>query len=292
MTTVAHIVSNDGVISLMLDGQSHSVNDEHPNYEGIKQALREKDYPGLRSLIDIPKALTQFASAGKVEVSGGEVLYGGKPLHNTITTRILELMDGGFPFKPMLRFLENLMENPSSQSVSELYDFLQNRNLPITEDGCFLAYKGTRSDGTDVYTGEVDNSVDAVIEMPRNKVDDNRSNTCSFGYHVGAMEYVSGYCTERVIIVKVNPRDAVSVPTDHSAQKLRVCRYEVLDLYQGELAGPLYMADGSEWDDDEWGEVTDDEYDEYEDEAEYSQAADGHFYHSRRDASGRFVNKS
>lgn len=264
MNTVAHIVSNDGVISLMLDNQSYSVNDEHPNYEGIIESLREKDWDTLRSLIDIPKALTQFASNGKIEVKGGEVLYNGTVIHNTITTRVLELMSGGFPFEPMLRFLENLMENPSSQSVCELYDFLQNRNLPITEDGHFLAYKGTRANEYDVYSGKVHNKIGAVIEMPRNKVDDNRTNTCSFGYHVGAMEYVDTYCRDRVIICKVNPRDAVSVPTDHSAQKLRVCRYEVLALYEGELdAGPLYHSDGSEWDKKEnWGHDIEIDFDE------------------------------
>jgi hypothetical protein len=38
-----------------------------------------------------------------------------------------------------------------------------------------------------------------------------------------------------VVIVKVNPRDAVSVPIDHSAQKLRVCRYEVVGVYDRPL---------------------------------------------------------
>jgi hypothetical protein len=289
--TVASIVSHDGVIAVILDGKSYSINGEHPHYENIKKALRQEDVVALRRLVDIPKALTQFAGAGgKVEVKGGEILYDGTPVHSSLTNRILELMNGGFPFKPMLKFLNNLMDNPSSQSVKELYGFLQHRNLPITEDGCFLAYKGTRADEYDQYTGKVHNKVGATIEMPRNQVDDRREHTCSFGYHVGTMEYVDWYCRARVIIVKVNPRDAVSVPTDHSAQKLRVCRYEILGLYEGNLdAGPLYKSDGSEWDSENWG--LDDIEVDVEDEVDYSQAPDGHYYHSKRDASGRFTNR-
>jgi len=96
-------------------------------------------------------------------------------------------------------------------------------------------YKGIRSDWTDKYSGKIDNSIGKTIKFPRNKVDDNRENQCSWGLHVGSLDYVVDYCTERVVLVKVNPRDVVSVPKDHDAQKCRVCEYTVLSEYDGEL---------------------------------------------------------
>ena len=316
---VASIVSNSGVITLMYNGSNYTIGTEHRNYEKIKEALALEEYDNLADLVDAGRGIAKF-SQGKVQVVDGEVLYQGEPVHNVVTDRLLSLMENGFPFKPLARFLENLMENPSARAVSELYDFLQNKNLPITEDGCFLAYKGTRADGYDRYSGTILNEVGQVIEIPRNKVDDDRAHECSYGLHVGAMEYVKWYCTDRVIIVKVNPKDCVSVPRDHNAQKLRVCRYEVLSLYEGDLTEPLYDAEGQKWDHDAWekgypedwndvdfeddedwdDEDWDDEEWENDDLSDdldvdvhgYGRKPDGSLYHNVRDSSGKFSKKS
>ena len=317
MSRIASIVSNDGTITLMLDGSPYTIGTEHPNYLSIKESLRDSDADTLLTLVDIPKSVKAFAN-GVCEVRDGVIYYEGNPLHNNLTNRILTLMNEGFPFEPMLRFLENLMSNPSARAVNELYDFLEHKNLPITEDGCFLAYKGTRSDGKDKYSGKIDNSVGRVVEIPRNQVDDDRAHECSFGLHVGTMGYVRWYCTERVIVVKVNPKDCVSVPRDHNAQKLRVCRYEVLGLYEGDLDAPVYNSDGSTWEpneDEEMDEelyidddledeyyfghvgIPDDEEDDYtyddseEEEEDYGVKPSGHRYWQHRDSTGKFSPK-
>ena len=66
--------------------------------------------------------------------------------------------------------------------------------------------------------------------------------------HVGSLEYVRdfacGYGTEngdRIVIVKCNPKDVVSVPHDCNFQKVRTARYEVLGEYTGPL--PEYVCD-------------------------------------------------
>jgi hypothetical protein len=166
------------------------------------------------------------------------------------------------------------MENPSMQSQKELYDFLEHELLPITEDGCFLAYKAVRSDFMDKYAGKFDNHVGKVCEMQRAKVDDNRSVGCSQGLHAGALNYVAGYGSvdagDRIVIVKIHPRDVVSVPSDCNHEKLRTCRYEVVGEYQGELLKPLYK---SEFDEDSYYDEEESLYDEY-DEAYWDQYDD------------------
>jgi hypothetical protein len=282
---IATIISNTGVITLILDGNSYLIDRTHPNYSAIKDALVIQDADSLISLVDIPKAISSYAK-GKVEVIDGEVLYDGKTLHNTLTERILALMNEGFPFEGMLKFLENLMENPSYRAVNEFYEFLDHKGLPITEDGHALMYKGIREDWTDKKTGTIDNSIGQSPEMPRNQVDDNREHHCASGFHGGCLEYVRGYCTERVIIIKVNPRDIVSVPSDHDAQKVRFCKYEVLREYTGKIHQELpdagYQADGNEYtppptdfdyrdydeDEDDW----ESECDDYEDDCDYCEA--------------------
>jgi hypothetical protein len=143
------------------------------------------------------------------------------------------------------------------QSQKELYDFLEHEHLPITEDGHFLAYKAVRSDFMDKYRGIFDNHVGNICEMTRSKVDDDRGRGCSNGLHAGALNYVAGYgsveSNDKIVIVKINPADVVSVPSDCNYEKLRTCRYEVAGEYAGELLKPLYKADfgQDDYEDDE-----------------------------------------
>ena len=244
--SISFIVTQSGTINAVVKGKAYSVAIDHPSYNDIKQALLDGDEDKFTVLTDIPQSVEDFA-LGNVEIKNGVVNYKGQEIHNTITKRILAMMRMRFPFEPMLRFLENMMDNPSKRAVDELYSFLDNRHLPITEDGCFLAYKSVSSDFKDWWTRAIDNSVGATPEMPRNQVDDDRESHCSDGLHVGAMEYVGGYHGDQghTIIVKVNPKDAVSVPNDEQFTKMRVCKYEVVSIYEGDLTKVLYTEDGT-----------------------------------------------
>ena len=161
------------------------------------------------------------------------------------TDRILDMIDQGFPFEPMLNFLDNLSQNPSDKAIVELFDFMQNKHLPITSDGNFLAYKAVASDFKDIYSGSLDNSVGKTVEVSRSSVNSNRDSHCAAGLHVGAIDYASSYGGidiknksddgdgggNQLVICKVNPMDVVSVPSDSRFQKLRCCKYEVVSLF-------------------------------------------------------------
>ena len=185
-------------------------------------------------------------------------------------------MREGLPFEPLTKLFDNLMKNISYQTRTQLYDFLEHKNLPITEDGCFLAYKAVNSNYMDKYTGTMNNSVGETVSIDRGKVDDNRDKGCSAGLHCGALDYVRDYGSEdsgdHIMIVKVNPMDAVSVPHDCQHQKLRVCQYEVVAEmeWSDQLRKPLYSSDGQEYQsfvqdeyDDEWVDEDWDDADEH-----------------------------
>jgi len=255
----------DGNLTLILNNKAHQVLPDHINYRLIMENLHNASEEELVKLVDIETAVASF-SDGRVEVKNGKVLYDGEQVHGAISKRILEFMSKGLPFEPLVKFLNNLMENPSMQSQQELYDFLEHQYLPITEDGHFLAYKAVRNDFMDKYAGKFRNKVGDVCEMTRAKVDDNRSVGCSQGLHAGALNYVAGYGSldagDKIVIVKINPKDVVSVPNDCNCEKLRTCRYEVVGEYQGELLKPLYKADFSEDDYEDDYETLHDEYDD------------------------------
>lgn len=239
----------DGNLTLVLNNRTYQVLPDHINYKMIIEALPSATADELLEIVDVEKAVATF-SDGLVEIKNGQVTYEGEIVHGSISKRILEFMSKGLPFQPLVNFLNNLMENPSMQSQKELYDFLEHEHLPITEDGHFLAYKAVRSDYKDKYRGVFDNSVGQVCKMTRAKVDDNRARGCSDGLHAGALNYVAGYGSleagDKIVIVKINPSDVVSVPSDCNCEKLRTCRYEVVGEYQGELLKPLYSSNFSE----------------------------------------------
>jgi len=257
----------DGNLTVILKNKAHQVIPDHTNYKLILEALPTATEDELLELVDIEKAIATF-SQGQVSIVNGKVMFEGEEVHGSISKRIIEFMSKGLPFQPLVNFLENLMQNPSMQSQQELYDFLEHENLPVTEDGCFLAYKAVRSDFKDKWRGTFDNSVGQVCEMRRAKVDDNRKVGCSQGLHAGALNYVANYGSvdagDNIVIVKINPQDVVSVPSDCDCEKLRTCKYEVVGLYQGELPKPLYKAEfeaDSYVDEEEYSSVYD-EYDE------------------------------
>jgi hypothetical protein len=107
---------------------------------------------------------------------------------------------------------------------------LEKNALPITPDGHFLAYKKVRNDFLDIHSGTMDNSVGQIVEMERHEVNDNKDETCSTGLHFCGMSYLNhfGGSDSRTVIVKINPADVVSIPSDYNNAKGRACRYEVI----------------------------------------------------------------
>lgn len=259
MNSIPHIRIGNDTITLTLEGRPFSVGVDHPNFDKISRLLAEDDpsVADLLALVDKANAIRQKFGEAEITVLNGQVFYKGTEVHNAVTSRIIEFTDKGLPTKPLILFLNNMMENPSHRAVKELYDFLDSRGMALTSDGHFLAYKGVTADFKDKHTKQIDNSVGRVVEVPRNSVDDDRDNQCSNGLHVGHYEYARSFAgrDEPVLLVKVNPRDAVSVPTDHNCGKLRTCRYEILDVYESpdqaegnpgeELSDSLYDDSGN-----------------------------------------------
>lgn len=238
------IIRNEQGFTVIFSGEPFSVNADHPNYDKLLHAARTGNRTQFDKFYDIKKEINN--KYRNVTIRDGVVYYKDEPIDHRISERIVDYVREGNDPEPFCLFLDNMMSNPSPKSISELFGFLEHRHMPITRDGCFLAYKTVRDNYRDKYSGKVDNSVGQIIEMPREKVDPNAQRTCSYGYHVGSFEYAGPggwYNSERdkVVIVKVNPHDAVSVPADHNAQKLRVCKYEVVSEYAQKLPSTFAM---------------------------------------------------
>ena len=214
-------------VTVVIGNKPHTISKTHITYQKVVDAIKAGDWDQVKEIIDPKKVVLNYGQ-GNVAIQGEKLFWKGEELNGELARRMVAMLQDGFDIAPFVAFMENLFRNPSKRAVDELYGFLEKNNLPLTPDGCFLAYKKVRDNFFDVHSGTMDNSVGRVVEMERNKVDDNKDNTCSTGLHFCGMSYLSHFGGERTVIVKVNPADVVSIPSDYNGAKGRACRYEVI----------------------------------------------------------------
>lgn len=223
-------------------------------YDGIDEDL----YAIMSPLASAVKEISKYKSLdNNIEKRGNQLYFQGNKLEEELSKHLISMMyDDGTPkdeavWKSYTKFLDNLYQNVSADVREQLFRWMkyendQGHSFAITEDGCFVGYKGC--DGTTLepmsrftgyaivdgveHNGHIPNRVGSVISMPRSMVDDDPASGCSYGLHVGTYEYASNWGPV-LVKVKVNPRDVVSVPYECDCQKIRTCKYEVLSVAEG-----------------------------------------------------------
>ena len=310
-TQAAVIITGSGKIAATINGQSYTIDTDHPKYQQALDSVRQKDWTGFVNLVNISKQVEDYFNGTDVEIKDGSINFHGRVVHNTLTKRIIGFIREGLPHEPLLNFFKNLMENPSKRAVDELYDFLEVGELPITEDGCFLAFKNVRSNYLDIHSGKFDNSVGKVCEMPRNAVDEDKERTCSYGLHFCSIKYLPHFSdgeNGKTMIVKINPKDVVAIPADYNNTKGRTCRYEVVAEYKEDwrsklnrdesgFDSSLYSSDGGEYEEEDydeeeciWSNGCDENHCFCGDQ--YGVKPSGQKFHNVRDENGRFIKKN
>ncbi len=283
--------TGNSTITVFVDGEMLTTDSGNPNWSEILEValdaeglgdesseFYDEDVEWFKGLFDLETAVkAKFAEAQvsntnetlseRVTVRDGQVLVDNDPIDGGITKQIIRFLDEQVPdWKPLVRFLENIMANPNGHSRTQLYDWLQRHDFSLSDDGCFYAYKGLTRDGRSIHsgpgivngvpaTGQLDNSVGNVVELARSSVHHDPSVGCSTGLHAGTYSYASSFGHGMTVRVKVNPRDVVSVPTDCDWQKIRCCRYEVVEVVDRESNPAVYEPDGEPEYDDDWSEA-------------------------------------
>lgn len=255
------VIISEDTITMFVDGRTIATH-KYPNtqrFEEIKELVYNDQYAEALKKADTVGVVLNFVT-GDLKLENYILTYKGEPVHGVIAERIVGFATNNVDVKPVMKFLEKLLSNPSKRALDELYTFLEHKFLPISTDGNFLAYKAIRNNWTDKHTGTFDNHIGNECTIVRNKVDDNCNNACSYGLHVGSLEYVKSFARnygspdgDRIVIVSVNPADVVSVPLDENCQKVRCCKYKVIAEFTDPL--PDYYSNS-------YDEPEDDEYDE------------------------------
>lgn len=243
-----YVATNRGLSCLFDGGESFTVQKDHINYEAIMKLIKANGaatkLEDFEKLFSVKKSIESFEfEETKLILNDTEVeIHIDGKKEQTISSKLLNRIIAIFKaedevlkemqFIAIVRFIRNLYQNPSYRSVKELYGFLEKNDLPITQDGTFLAYKKVRYDYMDIHSGTFDNSIGKVCEMARHDVEDNSEVTCSSGLHACSFDYLENYGSsdlDRIVVVEINPKDVVSIPTDYNHAKLRCCYYKVVD---------------------------------------------------------------
>lgn len=265
MSSIPYIETVSGY-TFFLEGNPISVDSSDARYTDVTNALQKNDMEHLRGILrdnqeayllsklstitqyfnDLKFTITKNSLHAEEEVVSADVSYKGQPLPEVLKQKLIEMYKAGATeFSHLFNFIDNLLANPDKNSREQLYKFLVHKNMPITDNGTFIAYKGVREDyysitgntSTIVLEGKVDpnghilNELGKTIRVRHEDVENDPDVSCSQGLHVGSYEYAKNFKSRdgRLLAVEVNPKDVVSVPTDCACQKCRVSSYKVLN---------------------------------------------------------------
>lgn len=254
-----------GYVMATIDGVQYTVQVGNTLFIDALDAYRKADWQSFIDATSPSKKISHlFAKYDNVEVNEGVLYVNGDKVNEIISDRLMTFLERGVDTMPIMKFISRLELNPSSRAVKELYTFLEHKALPLTDSGTFLAYKAVNANYMDCHSNTYFNGVGSVLSMPRNKVDDNKEVGCSYGFHAGTLDYASGFMPENghLMLVEIDPADVVSIPVDSEFQKLRTCRYKVVQEYENALELPLYKS--------RFQTENDDDVDEYWQENEWS----------------------
>lgn len=212
---------------------------------------------------------------GTFTMARAGVLYEGTLLPKTVSSHIVRILHdqsdaSSFDkWSSFSKFIEKLFSNVDEYVRDQLFDWLvgleeASGGFTLTKSGNLIGYKGvgnangvptsgfsghafvvsrdeTGEEVVTEYKGQrIPNVVGTEVMMPRGEVQFDPQVGCAVGLHVSNINYARGYAAGFMLMVEVDPRDFVSVPTECNAQKARVSRYKVLSVVEEGLSSTFY----------------------------------------------------
>ena len=135
------ILSEKQLTIILPNGTPKAINSTSKYFDNIVEAVKKQDFDEVIKLIDLESQIKTFFATEGVEVLNGIIYVDGEELPGALSNRVLNFIEQGLPYEPLINFWNNLKNNPSMNSVEELYGCLEHNHHPITPDGCFIAYK-------------------------------------------------------------------------------------------------------------------------------------------------------
>lgn len=232
---------NEKTITVIVDGKPRTISASNANFTKVKALLISGRHEEILPLLDVRKSIEKMGG-GDITIVGNSVLYQGRKVPNYQAQKLISMYrDGHKNIQPYKNFITRLAQNPSFRAQEEFAKFADVKELPITEEGFVIAWKGVGDNhysimgntSTRVLKGKVDsgghifNGVGEEIEIDRRDVCDDARIGCAQGIHAGSRAYACGW-GKILKLVKFDPADVISVPFDCNCAKIRLSKYWVI----------------------------------------------------------------
>lgn len=146
-------IATEETINIVLNGKGRTVQIKSKEHKKEVMLALERFKKSTQNEYDLeqleiylaPIRRAVLAADNRFELSpDGKVLYlvgSTIPLPTQLSDRIIEFLDNGLPVDALAKFWESCLKNPHYVAVQELFNFLEENKLPLTDDGAFLGYK-------------------------------------------------------------------------------------------------------------------------------------------------------
>lgn len=223
---ISHILSNSGITVVFEDGIK-MLHKTSPGYGEALVALKQGDISRLREIMD-PKENIKLYSGNELSFEeDGSISFEGLRFGSKFTSLVKEAISKKIPWEVLARFFSNCAANPSQRARKEIETFLDSENLPITDDGCFLAYKNVTVSGLDGDHGTFDCSIGKTLDYPRDKIRPSAFRGPERGLSVGGLNYTKNGFVGKAMVVKVNPADLIGVYNSPYKEAV-VCKLSII----------------------------------------------------------------
>lgn len=272
-----NLVRRDGDANLtfVVDGKLYPVDDNHPDFDGIVEAVLSGDEAQAVYLFDASvRAAERFESlSDRVTVAHSRVYVDQHEVDDVYADTLVSFLENDASddeVKALVNFLEKVYSNVSEGIRENLSRWLKAENFSILSNGNILGYRGLNDDYTSKHAGpgivngqrvngHLDNSVGNTVELDADLVENNPSVGCASGLHVGTYNYAQGWAGSGVVVsVEVDPRHVRSVPFECDSQKMRVSKYVVKETVAYKKEDNVYAGYDANYDD--YDEYANDDY--------------------------------
>lgn len=258
-------------ITVVVDGNMFTADDQHPLFDEIVEAAIDGD----ESVVDLFDASRRAAArfenlSERVTVANSRIYVDQTEVDDVYADQIIRFMDEGVDdWQPLVNFLEKVYSNVSEGIRENLSRWLAAEQFTILPNGNILGYRGLNSNFTSKHAGpgivngvrvngHLDNSVGNVVEIDAALVENNPQVGCASGLHVGTHSYATSWAGGGVVVrVEVDPRHVRSVPYECDSNKMRVSKYTVLAAEAAKVDDTVFG--DYDYDPDDYDEYADDE---------------------------------
>ena len=106
-----YIIQGNNIV-VVIGANSHTINKGHIAYQKVLDAIKAGDWETVKNTVEPKKVILSYG-AGNISIKGETLYWKGREFHNSLSRRMIQMFQDGFPIEPLVLFMENLMQNPT-----------------------------------------------------------------------------------------------------------------------------------------------------------------------------------